>query len=142
MLKSLSKIKPIEMILIAILSLFFVSRFEIPHNIAIVFENVITKIVLLIIAIFLLLNASIILAILFIVVVFDILFRSEQLTNYSQQHHEKKKSTEFSNLNQTPYTLEQQIVEKMAPLVNSGKSPTLPSYSTSKSNTHSASKCS
>lgn len=142
MLKSLTKTKPIEILFIVILSLFFVSRFDIPHDVSLFFDNILTKIALIVIAIFLLLNASIVLAILFIIVVFDILFRSQALTSYSQQHHEEKKSAEFSNLNHTPFTLEQEVVQKMAPLVNSGKSPTLPGYSTSKTNTHSADKCS
>lgn len=69
-----------------------------------------------------------ILAVLFLFVAFDLIRRSKtrQLKQYIPS--ENKKSSQLTAFNQFPYTLEQEVVKKMAPIVQSGTSLTKPSY--------------
>jgi hypothetical protein len=41
---------------------------------------------------------------------------------------EKKKTSQFTAFNQFPYTLEQEVVNKMAPIMKTGTSINPPSY--------------
>ena len=73
-----------------------------------------------------------ILAILALFVAFDLMRRSsistgiDALKRYAPS--EEKKSSQFSAFNQFPYTLEQEVVKKMAPIVQSGSSMSKASY--------------
>jgi hypothetical protein len=73
-----------------------------------------------------------ILAILALFVAFDLMRRSSVSTGIDALKRyaptEEKKSSQFSAFNQFPYTLEQEVVKKMAPIVQSGSSMTKASY--------------
>ena len=73
-----------------------------------------------------------ILAILALFVAFDLMRRSSVSTGIDALKRyaptEEKKSSQFSAFNQYPYTLEQEVVKKMAPIVQSGSSMTKASY--------------
>lgn len=51
---------------------------------------------------------------------------------------ENKKMSEFTAFNQFPYTLEQEVVKKMAPMVRSGSNLTQASYKPLLENLHDA----
>jgi hypothetical protein len=84
-----------------------------------------------------------ILAVLALFVEFDLIRRSSQSTGISALQKyaptEEKKSSQFSAYNQFPYTLEQEIVAKMAPVMQSGSSITQASYKPLLDNLHDAS---
>ena len=73
-----------------------------------------------------------ILAILALFVAFDLMRRSsvstgsDALKRYAPS--EEKRSSQFSAFNQYPYTLEQEVVKKMAPIVQSGSTLNKASY--------------
>jgi hypothetical protein len=77
-------------------------------------------------------HANPILAVLALFVAFDLIRRSSMTTGIDALKRfapsEKKRSSQFTAFNQFPYTLEQEVVKKMAPIVNSGSSLTPPSY--------------
>ena len=83
-----------------------------------------------------------ILAILGLVVALNLIYRSstfsglDALQRYAPS--EVKKSSEFTAFNQFPYTLEQEMVQKMAPAVNAGSSTIRASYKPSMDNLHGA----
>jgi hypothetical protein len=67
-----------------------------------------------------------ILAVLALFVAFDLIRRSTLTTGLDALQKfapsEEKKSSQFSAFNQFPYTLEQEVVAKMAPVMQSGSS--------------------
>jgi hypothetical protein len=73
-----------------------------------------------------------ILAILALFVAFDLMRRSSVSTGIDALKRyaptEEKKASQFSAFNQFPYTLEQEVVKKMAPIVQSGSSMGKASY--------------
>jgi hypothetical protein len=74
-----------------------------------------------------------ILAVLVLFVAFDLMRRSfggNNSQNNLQKYmpSEEKKASQFTAMHQFPYTLEQEIVKKMAPIVRSGTTLTKPSY--------------
>jgi hypothetical protein len=84
-----------------------------------------------------------ILAILALFVAFDLIRRSSMTTGIDALNRyapsEQRKSSQFSAFNQFPYTLEQEVVAKMAPISNSGYSINQASYKPLLDNTHEAS---
>jgi hypothetical protein len=85
-----------------------------------------------------------ILAVLGLFVAFDLIRRSSfsssglgALQQYAPS--EVKKSSQFTAFNQFPYTLEQEVVAKMAPISKSGYSINQASYKPLLDNTHEAS---
>jgi len=83
-----------------------------------------------------------ILAVLAVLVAFDLMRRSNNATGLgalsAYAPSEKKKMTQFSAFNQFPYTLEQEVVAKMSPIVRSGSSLSRPSYKPLLNNLHDA----
>lgn len=79
-------------------------------------------------------HANPILAVLAALVAFDLMRRSNNVGNLglgplsAYAPSEKKRMSQFTAFNQFPYTLEQEVVAKMAPIVHSGSSLTPPSY--------------
>jgi hypothetical protein len=83
-----------------------------------------------------------ILAVLGLFVAFDLIRRSSLSTGIAALQKyapsEVKKSSQFTAFNQFPYTLEQEVVAKMAPISNSGYSINKASYKPLLDNTHEA----
>ncbi len=77
-------------------------------------------------------HANPILAVLALFVAFDLMRRSSAATGFDALKKyapsEEKKISQFTAFNQFPYTLEQEVVAKMAPIMNSGSSLTQASY--------------
>jgi hypothetical protein len=77
-------------------------------------------------------HANPILAVLALLVGFDLIRRSSMATGIDALQRfapsEEKKSSQFTAFNQFPYTLEQEVVAKMAPVMKSGSSLSQASY--------------
>jgi hypothetical protein len=132
-----------ELILAVLLVLYLVMGFKTPDSVANVVDTLIGKVVILMIVVYLFAFFHPILAVLALFVAFDLIRRSSQSTGISALQKyaptEEKKSSQFSAYNQFPYTLEQEIVAKMAPVMQSGSSITQASYKPLLDNLHDAS---
>jgi hypothetical protein len=121
-----------EFILIILMIIYLILGFKTPEIIANLVDNLVGKVVIVLIVIYLFMYTNPILAVLAALVAFDLIRRSSDviglgaLSSYAPS--EKKKMSQFTAFNQFPYTLEQEIVAKMAPIVRSGTSITPPSY--------------
>jgi hypothetical protein len=132
-----------EFILIVLMIIYLILGFKTPEMIATMVDNVIGKVVIILIVIYLFMYANPILAVLSALVAFDLMRRSNDTTGLgalsAYAPSEKKKMSQFSAFNQFPYTLEQEVVSKMAPIVRSGTSLTSASYKPMLDNLHDAS---
>jgi len=132
-----------ELILIILLIIYLILGFKTPEPIASLVDSLVGKIVLFIIVIYLFMNSNPILAVLALFVAFDLTRRSSLSTGLGALQRyaptEVKKMSQFTAYNQFPYTLEQEVVKKMAPIAKSGTSLTPPSYKPLLENLHDAS---
>lgn len=121
-----------ELILIILFIIYLIMGYKTPEPIASMIDSLAGKIVIVIIVIYMFMHTHPILAILSLFVAFDLIRRSSMTTGIDALNRyapsEKKKSSQFSAFNQFPYTLEQEVVKKMAPIVQSGSSLSKPSY--------------
>jgi len=121
---------------------YLIMGFDTPEPIANIIDTLVGKITIFVIVIYLFINNNPILAVLSLVVAFDLMRRSSMVTGIDALRKyaptEEKKSSQFTAFNQFPYTLEQEIVKKMTPMVNSGSSLTKSSYSPILENLHDA----
>ena len=121
-----------ELILIILFIIYLIIGFKTPEPIASLVDSLVGKIVIFIIVIYLFMNNNPILAVLSLFVAFDLLRRSTLTTGLGALQKyaptEEKKMSEFSAYNQFPYTLEQEVVKKMAPILRTGSSLTPPTY--------------
>ena len=106
--------------------------YKTPEPIASLVDSLGGKIVLFIIVIYLFMHCNPILAVLALFVAFDLIRRSSVATGIDALKRyapsEEKKSSQFTAFNQFPYTLEQEVVKKMAPIIQSSSSLSPPSY--------------
>ena len=121
-----------EFILIILIIIYLILGFKTPEIIAVMIDNIIGKVIIILIVIYLFIHANPILAVLAALVAFDLMRRSNDVTGLgaldAYAPSEKKKMSQFTAFNQFPYTLEQEVVAKMAPIVRSGSSINPPSY--------------
>ena len=121
-----------EFILIILMIIYLIIGLKTPDIIANLIDNLVGKVVIILIVIYLFIYANPILAVLAALVAFDLMRRSSNATGLgalaAYAPSEKKKMSQFTAFNQFPYTLEQEVVAKMAPIVRSGSSLTTPSY--------------
>jgi len=121
-----------EFILVILMIIYLILGFKTPGVIANMVDNIIGKVVIVLVIVYLFLNSNPILAVVASLVAFDLMRRSSDETGLgSLQKYapsEVKKMSQFSAFNQFPYTLEQEMVAKMAPIVRSGSSLTSASY--------------
>lgn len=121
-----------ELILAILFIIYLIMGYKTPEPIANMVDNMIGKIVIILIVIYMFMRNNPILAILALFVAFDLMRRSSVSTGIDALKRyaptEEKKSSQFSAFNQFPYTLEQEVVKKMAPIVQSGSSMTKASY--------------
>ena len=112
--------------------IYLVMGFKTPDMIATAIDNIIGKVVIILILVYLFLHAHPVLAVVATLVAFDLMRRSSETTGLSALQEyapsEVKKMSQFSAYNQFPYTLEQEVVAKMAPIVRSGASLSSASY--------------
>jgi hypothetical protein len=132
-----------ELILVILLIIYLIMGFKTPESIANLVDTLVGKIVIFIIVIYLFSYANPILAVLSLFVAFDLIRRSSAATGIDALQRyaptEEKKYSQFSAFNQFPYTLEQEVVAKMAPIAKSGFSLTQASYKPLLDNLHDAS---
>ena len=114
-----------------------------PDMVANVVDTLVGKIAIFIMVIFMFMHSNPILAVLSLFVAFDLIRRSSVVTGIDALKKylptEEKKTSQFTAFNQYPYTLEQEVVKKMAPIVQSGSSLSKPSYKPLLENLHDAS---
>jgi hypothetical protein len=132
-----------EFILVILMIIYLVLGFRTPDVIANLIDNMIGKVVIILIIVYLFMHANPILAVVAALVAFDLMRRSSETTGLGALQayapSEQKKMSQFTAFNQFPYTLEQEVVAKMAPIVRSGSSLTAASYKPLLDNLHDAS---
>jgi len=121
-----------ELVLIILFIIYLIMGYKTPEPIASMVDSLAGKIVIIIIVLYMFMHTHPILAILALFVAFDLIRRSSMTTGIDALQRyapsEERKSSQFSAFNQFPYTLEQEVVKKMAPIVQSGSSLSKPSY--------------
>jgi len=132
-----------ELVLVILFIIYLIIGYKTPEPIASMIDSLVGKIVIFIIVIYLFMNSNPILAVLSLFVAFDLIRRSSMATGLDALQKyapsEQKKSSQFSAFNQFPYTLEQEVVAKMAPIAKSGSSLSQASYKPLIDNLHDAS---
>jgi hypothetical protein len=123
--------------------IYLIMGYKTPEPLANLIDTLVGKIAIFIMVIYIFMNANPILAVLSLFVAFDLIRRSSSATGIDALKKylptEEKKSSQFTAFNQFPYTLEQEVVKKMAPIVQSGSSLSKPSYKPLLENLHDAS---
>lgn len=121
-----------ELALAILLIVYLVLGFRTPDVVAGMVDTLLGKIVMFVVVIYLFLHANPLLAVLALFVAFDLMRRSSVATGIDALQKfapsEEKRSSQFTAYNQFPYTLEQEVVAKMAPMVSAGSSLTQASY--------------
>jgi hypothetical protein len=121
-----------ELVLIILFIIYLIMGYKTPEPIANAVDTLVGKIVILFIVISLFVYTNPILAVLGLFVAFDLIRRSTMTTGIDAlkkyQPSEEKKMSQFTAYNQFPYTLEQEMVKKMAPIVQSGSTLKKASY--------------
>lgn len=132
-----------QLILTIILIVYLILGLQTPQPIAFLVNNIVGQIVIFLIVIYMFLHMNPILAVISLVAAFDLIRRSSNtvyndlLQTYIPS--EENKMGQFTAFNQFPYTLEQEVVKKMAPIVQSGSVLTKASYHPLLDNLHDAS---
>jgi hypothetical protein len=131
-----------ELILVIVFIIYLIMGYKTPEAVANLVDTLAGKIVIFIIVMYLFMYSNPILAVLALFVAFDLIRRSSAATGIDALKKyapsEEKKSSQFTAFNQFPYTLEQEVVKKMAPIVQSGSSLSPASYKPLLDNTHDA----
>jgi amino acid transporter len=113
-----------ELILTIIFIIYLILGYRTPQPVAFLVDNIVGKIVIFIIVIYMFLYMNPILAVMALFVAFDLMRRSTMTVSndliQSYIPSEENKMNQFTAFNQFPYTLEQEVVKKMAPIVQSG----------------------
>lgn len=132
-----------EFILVILMIVYLILGFRTPELIANMVDNIFGKVVIILVVIYLFMNSNPILAVIAALVAFDLMRRSNDATGLgalaAYAPSEEKKMSQFTAFNQFPYTLEQEVVAKMAPIVRSGTSLIPASYKPMLDNLHDAS---
>jgi hypothetical protein len=121
-----------ELVLLILFIIYLILGYKTPEPFASLIDNIGGKIVLFIVVIYLFMNVNPLLAVLGLFVAFDLIRRSSVTTGIDALERfvptEEKKSSQFTAFNQFPYTLEQEVVKTMAPIMKSGSSLTPATY--------------
>jgi len=132
---SLFNSKNIGQLILAILFvIYLIMGYNIPLSLATLINSLIGQIIIIVSVIYLFIYANPILALLGLFVGYDLIRRSSTNGDMSMdslkqyEPTEKKKKSQFNAYNQFPYTLEQEVVSKMAPSKNSGSAITKPTF--------------
>lgn len=128
-----------EFVLVILMSIYLIMGFKTPDVIAGLVDNMVGKIVIILVVFYLFMHSNPILAVVAALVAYDLMKKSagaNELQKFAPS--EKKKMSQFSAYNQFPYTLEQEVVAKMAPIVRSGVSLSSASYKPMLDNNHDA----
>jgi hypothetical protein len=146
--KLFKKEKMGELVLLGLFVIYLVMGRQPPELVSSLVNTMLGKIVLVGIVFYLFLYKNPILAVVSVLVVYDLLIRSqyvdtatriEQLLQPGCTDGPAMSQYPFTAYNQFPYTLEQEVVKKMAPIVQSGSVLTKPSFKPYLDNDHDAS---
>ena len=131
-----------QLILVILFIIYLIMGYSTPQPLASVVDTIPGKIFIFVIVVYLFMHSNPVLAVLALFVAFDLIRRSSVSTGSDAIARfapcEEKKSDQFTAFNQFPYTLEQEVVKKMAPIVLSGSSMTKASYKPVLDNTYDA----
>ena len=132
-----------ELVLMILLVIYLILGLKTPEPFASMIDSLGGKIVIFIIVIYMFMHCNPILAVLSLFVAFDLIRRSSLATGIGALQKfapsEEKKMSQFTAYNQFPYTLEQEVVSKMAPIMKAGYSITPSSFKPILDNTYDAS---
>jgi hypothetical protein len=132
-----------QLILTIILIAYLILGLKTPEPVAFLVNNIVGKIVVVAIVIYMFLYMNPILAVISLIAAFDLIRRSSSsmYNNLIQTYipSEESKMNQFTAFNQFPYTLEQEVVKKMAPIVQSGSVLNIATYKPLLENLHDAS---
>lgn len=121
-----------ELVLVVLFIIYLIMGLKTPEPVAGIIDTLVGKILIFIVIIYLFIHSNPILAVLALLVGFDLIRRSSMATGIDALQKfaptEEKKASQFSAFNQFPYTLEQEVVSKMAPIMKSGSSLSQASY--------------
>ena len=125
-----------ELVLAILFIIYLIMGYKTPEPVAGILDSLVGKIVMFTLVIYMFMNHNAVLAVLALFVAFDLIRRSSATTggtmtiNQLKQFapSEKNKMSQFTAFNQFPYTLEQEVVAKMAPIAKSGISINQASY--------------
>jgi len=145
--KALKKQEPAEIVLGILMIIFLLMGYKMPKSFSYVVDSVIGKIGMLLIVGYMFVYTNPILAVLALLVVVNIMMNenNENNANVSSSYaiqqvpSEATKASQLTKFNQFPYTLEQEMVKKMAPIVKPGTSISRASYKPLLENTYDAS---
>jgi hypothetical protein len=131
-----------ELVLVILFIIYLIMGNKTPEPVASMIDSLVGKIVIFAVVILLFLNTNPVLAVLSLIVAFDLIRRSSITTGTGAMQRympsEEKKTSQFTAFNQFPYTLEQEVVKKMAPIIQSGTSLQPASYKPLLDNLHDA----
>ena len=121
-----------QLVLVILFIIYLIMGYKTPEPVANMIDSLAGKIVVIVIVIYMFMHTHPVLAVLALFVAFDLIRRSSLTTGIDALQKyapsEVKKTSQFSAFNQFPYTLEQEVVKKMAPIVQSGSTLSKPSY--------------
>ena len=132
-----------QLVLAILLIIYLIMGYKTPEPVASMIDSLVGKIIIFIIVIYMFMHCHPILAVLALLVAFDLIRRSSSATGLDALQRfapsEEKKSSQFTAFNQFPYTLEQEVVKKMAPIIQTSAGMSKPSYKPLLENDHDAS---
>jgi hypothetical protein len=116
-----------QLILSVLFIIYLILGAKLPGALANVVDTIYGKVIVIVLAIILFIHSNPILGILGFIVAFEMIRQSGISTGSNALEKymptEKKRITNMNAMNQFPYTLEQEIVKKMAPLNQSSDPP-------------------
>jgi hypothetical protein len=125
-----------ELVLAILFIIYLIMGYKTPEPVAGMLDSLVGKVVMFVVVIYMFMNHNAVLAVLALFVAFDLMRRSSatigdtmtinQLKKFAPS--EKNKMSQFTAFNQFPYTLEQEVIKKMAPIVKPGSSISKASY--------------
>ena len=122
-----------QVILGVLFILYLIMGYKMPSSISEMIDTVYGKIGVAVVFLLLFSYANPILGVLGFIVAFELIRRSSITTgSYAVDHYlptEAKKDANITAMNQFPYTLEQEVVKKMAPIRESRESSVEPTFS-------------
>jgi hypothetical protein len=109
-----------QVVLCILFIIYLIMGYNMPSSVAGVIDTIYGKIIVVVVALILFSYVNPILGVLGFLVAFELIRRSSLVTGtYALNNYiptEEKKSSNLSAMNQFPYTLEQEVVKKMAPI--------------------------
>ena len=109
-----------QVVLAILFIVYLISGYKTPDTVASVIDTIYGKIVVVVVALILFSYANPILGVIGFIVAFDLIRKSSMSTGtFALEHYvptEIKKESNLNAMNQFPYTLEQEVVKKMAPM--------------------------